>query len=106
MFLGAVLGQHIARSTVRPDGTVVQKRAWTLVHTSINSRHDLIRPDLVCATPRNAVKRDGEAGQKVSQEHKEGRSQSQDKTKRLGISLDWKETLREDGPRVEVISKR
>lgn len=74
--------------------------------SSINSRHDLIRPDLVCATPRNAVKRDGEAGQKVSQEHKEGRSQSQDKTKRLGISLDWKETLREDGPRVEVISKR
>lgn len=74
--------------------------------SSINSRHNLIRPDLVCATPRNAVQRDGEAGQKVSQEHKEGRGQRQDKTTRLGISLDWKETLREDGPRVEVISKR
>lgn len=71
VFLGAVLGQHMARSIVRPDGAIVQMSAWALVHTSINSRHDLIRPKLACATLRNGVQRDGEVDQKVSREQNE-----------------------------------
>lgn len=74
VFLGAVLGQHMAHRLVRPDGVIVQACAWTPKRTSINPRHYLIRPDLVCATLRNAVQRDG-VDQKVSQVQKGDRSQ-------------------------------
>lgn len=75
VFSGAVLGQHMCPSIVRPDWGRCADEHPGLVHTSINSRHDLIRRDLVCATPRNAVQRDGEVEQNVLQEHERGRSQ-------------------------------
>lgn len=101
VFLGAVLGQHMAPSIVRPDGTVVQMSAWTLVHTSINSRHDLIRPDLVCATP--LVMPSKETGRLARRyRNSTGKVEVRGKTRRKdrggpATSLILKEILREDG---------